>query len=67
MPCNSKLRQRAQGRRFRFPGAFPVRLLAYVYIGTRFINAELVWQGYAEAATYPPNVRYADYFVGLQR
>jgi micrococcal nuclease len=43
------------------------RLLAYVYIGNRFINAELVWQGYAEAATYPPNVRYADYFVGLQR
>jgi micrococcal nuclease len=43
------------------------RLLAYVYIGDRLINAELVWQGYAEAATYPPNVRYADYFVGLQR
>jgi micrococcal nuclease len=43
------------------------RLLAYVYIGNRFINAELVWQGYAEAATYPPNVWYADYFVGLQR
>jgi hypothetical protein len=45
----------------------PGRLLAYVYIGNRFINAELVWQGYAEAATYPPNVRYADYPVGLQR
>jgi micrococcal nuclease len=43
------------------------RLLAYVYIGNRFVNAELVWQGYAEAATYPPNVRYADYFVDLQR
>ena len=43
------------------------RLLAYVYVGSRFVNAELVWQGYAEAATYPPNVRYAEYFVGLQR
>ena len=41
------------------------RLLAYVYVGGRFVNADLVWQGYAEAATYPPNVRYADYFVGL--
>src|SRR5207245_9157740 len=29
------------------------RLLAYVYVGSRFVNAELVWQGYAEAATYP--------------
>jgi endonuclease YncB( thermonuclease family) len=43
------------------------QLLAYVYVGSRFVNAELVWQGYAEAATYPPNVRYAEYFVGLQR
>jgi endonuclease YncB( thermonuclease family) len=43
------------------------RLLAYVYLGNRFINAELVWQGYAEASTHPPNVRYADYFVNLQR
>ena len=43
------------------------RLLAYVYVGERFVNAELVWQGYVEAATFPPNVRYADYFVGLQR
>jgi micrococcal nuclease len=36
------------------------RLLAFVYVGSRFVNAELVWQGYAEAATYPPNVRYAE-------
>jgi micrococcal nuclease len=43
------------------------RLLAYVYIGNHFINADLVWQGFAEAATYPPNVQYADYFVSLQR
>lgn len=43
------------------------QLLAYVYVGTRFINAELVNQGYAEAATYPPNVRYQDYFLGLEQ
>jgi endonuclease YncB( thermonuclease family) len=43
------------------------RLLAYVYVGNRLVNAELVWRGYAEAATYPPNVRYANYFVDLQR
>jgi micrococcal nuclease len=43
------------------------RLLGYVWVGNRFINAELVWQGYAEAATFPPHVRYADYFVSLQR
>src|SRR2546426_12778515 len=30
------------------------QLLAYVYIGKQFVNAELVHQGYAEAATYPP-------------
>jgi micrococcal nuclease len=43
------------------------RLLAYVYLGNRFVNAELVWQGYAEASTHPPNVRHADYFVNLRR
>ena len=43
------------------------QLLAYVYIGTRFVNAELVHQGYAEAATYPPNVRYQDYFLSLEQ
>ena len=43
------------------------QLLAYVYVGNRFVNAELVHQGYAEAATYPPNVRYQGYFLGLER
>lgn len=41
------------------------RLLRYVYVGESFINAELVKQGYAAAATYPPDVEYADYFVKL--
>jgi endonuclease YncB( thermonuclease family) len=43
------------------------RLLAYVWVGERFVNAELVHQGYAQAATYPPNVKHADYFVKLER
>jgi micrococcal nuclease len=42
------------------------RLLAYVWINGEMVNAHLVHRGYAQAATYPPNVRYADYFVKLQ-
>ena len=41
------------------------RLLRYVYVGETFINAELVRQGYAAAATYPPDVVHAGYFVKL--
>lgn len=41
------------------------RLLRYVYTGDTFVNAELVRQGYAAAATYPPDVAYAEYFVKL--
>src|SRR5262245_52283428 len=43
------------------------QLLAYVYVGNRFVNGELVHQGYAEAAIYPPNDRYQEYFLGLER
>lgn len=44
------------------------RLLAYVYLenGT-FVNAELLKQGYAQLTTIPPNVKYVDLFVSLQR
>ncbi len=44
------------------------RTLAYVYLddGT-FLNALLVKEGYASATTFPPNVRYAECFVKLQR
>ena len=31
------------------------RLLAYVYLGHRFVNAELVRQGLARTLTIPPN------------
>jgi len=43
------------------------RLLAYVWIGDTMINAELVRQGYAQVMTVPPNVRYQELFVKLQR
>lgn len=44
------------------------RLLAYVYLEDgRFVNAELLKEGYAQLLTIPPNVRYADLFVGLQK
>ncbi len=44
------------------------RLLRYVYLadGT-FVNAELVRMGYAQVSTYPPDVRYQDLFLELQR
>jgi len=43
------------------------RLLAYVYLsnGTMF-NAVLVDEGYAQVATFPPNVRYVNVFTTLQ-
>lgn len=48
------------------------RLLGYVYVtgddGREvFVNAELVRQGYARVSTWPPNVRYAEYFHQLER
>jgi micrococcal nuclease len=44
------------------------RTLAYVYLedGT-FLNAELVKQGYAMVMTVPPNVKYAEMFLYLQK
>lgn len=43
------------------------RLLAYVWVDDTFVNAELVRRGLAQVSTYPPNVRYQDYFLKLQR
>jgi micrococcal nuclease len=43
------------------------RLLAYVYRGRLFVNAEMVRRGYAAVATFPPNVRHVETFVRLQR
>ncbi len=43
------------------------RLLLYVYLqdGT-FVNAELVRLGYAQVATYPPDIKHQDLFLQLQ-
>ncbi|HST04539.1 MAG TPA: thermonuclease family protein [Chloroflexia bacterium] len=43
------------------------RLLRYVYVGSTFVNAELVQQGYAHAYTYPPDVKYNAYLLSLQQ
>jgi micrococcal nuclease len=42
------------------------RLLAYVYLEDRFVNAELVRRGLARTLTIPPNDRYAKRFKRLQ-
>jgi micrococcal nuclease len=44
------------------------RTLAYVFLqdGT-FVNAKLVRDGYANVMTIPPNVKYADTFLKLER
>jgi micrococcal nuclease len=43
------------------------RLLRYVYVGSLFVNAELVKLGYAQVATYPPDVKYEALFLSLQK
>lgn len=43
------------------------RLLAYVYLGPRFVNAELVRRGLARTLTIPPNDRFAPLFARLER
>jgi micrococcal nuclease len=41
------------------------RLLAYVYRGSTFINAELLRRGFAQPLTVAPNVGHADEFTRL--
>lgn len=47
------------------------RFLRYVYVEAEgqemMVNAELVRLGYALAATYPPDVKYTDLFLQLER
>jgi len=38
------------------------RVLAYVYVGERLVNEELLWGGYAQLLTVPPNVRHVERF-----
>ncbi len=42
------------------------RLLAYVYVDDIMVNEWLVANGYAQVATFPPNVRYAERFRKLE-
>jgi micrococcal nuclease len=43
------------------------RLLAYVHLGRRFVNPELVRRGLARTLTIPPNDRFAPLFARLER
>ncbi|SHH24381.1 micrococcal nuclease [Thermosyntropha lipolytica DSM 11003] len=43
------------------------RLLAYVYKDDIFVNELLVKEGYARVLTIPPNVKYAEHFLKLER
>lgn len=43
------------------------RLLAYVYVDGVMVNEWLVANGYAQVATFPPNVKYADRFLKLEK
>lgn len=43
------------------------RLLRYVYVGEKFINYELVRQGFALVYTYPPDVKYNEVFLEAQK
>jgi micrococcal nuclease len=43
------------------------RLLAYVHLGHRFVNAELVRRGLARTLTIPPNDRFAGLFGRLEQ
>lgn len=42
------------------------RLLAYVYLGDKMVNIELLKEGYAMIYTYPPNVKYVEEFLKAQ-
>jgi micrococcal nuclease len=42
------------------------RLLAYAYIGHRFVNAELLRRGLARTLAIPPNTRYEARFEAIE-
>lgn len=43
------------------------RLLRYVYVGDTMVNEALLEQGLARVATFPPDVKYVDRFLAVQR
>lgn len=42
------------------------RLLRYVWVDGRMVNAELIRGGMADGRDYPPDVRYSDWFYDLE-
>lgn len=50
------------GRKLRILWLTPPSNLSESEIRTKMYNAKLVIEGYAEPSTYPPDVKYADYF-----
>ena len=43
------------------------RLLGYCFVGNTLVNAKLIEEGFAVTYTIPPNVKYVDTFIALQR
>ncbi|NQT28533.1 MAG: thermonuclease family protein [Candidatus Omnitrophica bacterium] len=43
------------------------RLLGYCFLDETFVNAKLIEQGYAVLYTYPPNVKYVEFFIDAQK
>lgn len=43
------------------------RLLRYVYLDGVMVNEKLVAEGFAQVATYPPDVKYASRFLAAQK
>jgi len=43
------------------------RLLRYVWVDGTMVNAILVGEGYAAVVTYPPDVKYQELFLDLER
>ena len=43
------------------------RLLRYAWVGDVFVNESLVRDGYAQVATYPPDVKFQEIFISVQR
>lgn len=43
------------------------RLLRYAYVGDTFINKILIQEGFAYAATFPPDVKYKSVFLVAQQ
>jgi micrococcal nuclease len=71
-PTTEANRHLVQGQRVWLELDVPLRdgdgrLLAYVYVGDLMVNAELVRLGYAQVVTFPPNAKYQELFLTLQR